>query len=150
MPSSAFKAPSTYPLLPIGGILLDFGLLWPEVAASLDVTSLEAAGEPGTGVRDEKMGTFPSVLSLADRRPELRAELGPDKGASSGFSSFDPRGGVSLSMWDAMVPGKLAGLVNEKQQSRLQSAYLENLPPPAVAALKSGDSSIDPRGGASL
>ena len=50
-----------------------------------------AAGEPGT--RDENTGSFPSALNLPERRPELRAELGSERGTRT---SNDPRGGASL------------------------------------------------------
>lgn len=48
--------------------MLGFGLLLWE--ASLEPVT----GEPG--IQDEKTGSFPSALILAERRPELRAELG--------------------------------------------------------------------------
>jgi len=51
-----------------GGIILDFGLLWRDNSLDAD------AGDPGA--RDVKTGSFPSILSLPDLRPELRAELG--------------------------------------------------------------------------
>ena len=73
--------------------MLGFGLLCRDASLEAD------AGDPGT--RDVKTGSFPSMLSLPDRRPELRAELGaraelePEAWMRM-CSSIVPRGGASL------------------------------------------------------